>query len=196
VLEEYGRGIGARMRRGESPARAFFELVRRNQRRYGGYVVHLAVVFFFVGFAGAAFNLEETRLLRPGETWELGRYTLEYRQARPVNHPHYAGAVARIAVYEAGEPIGILAPEKRMYFQQEQPTTVPAVASSLNEDLYVILAGLEPDQSAALKVYVNPLVNWIWIGGWVFVFGNALVLWPLPERRVRESSEHPVASET
>jgi len=196
VLEEYGRGIGARMRRGENPVRAFFELVRRNQRRYGGYVVHLAVVFFFVGFAGAAFNLEETRLLRPGETWELGRYTLEYRQARPVSHPHYAGAVARIAVYEAGEPIGILAPEKRVYFQQEQPTTVPAVASSLNEDLYVILAGLEPDQSAALKVYVNPLVNWIWIGGWVFVFGNALVLWPLPERRVRDSSERPAASET
>jgi cytochrome c-type biogenesis protein CcmF len=189
VWEEYSRGIRARMRRGESPVRAFFELVRRNQRRYGGYVVHLAVVLIFIGFAGAAFNLEETRLLKPGESWELGRYTLEYRQARPVRHPHYAGAVARVAVYDDGEPVGILAPEKRVYFQQEQPTTIPAVASRLNEDLYVILAGLEPDQSAALKVFVNPLVNWIWIGGWVFVFGNALVLWPLPERRVREAAE-------
>jgi cytochrome c-type biogenesis protein CcmF len=35
----------------------------------------------------------------------------------------------------------------------------------------------------ALKVYRNPLVNWIWLGGFVFVLGNALVLWPLPERR-------------
>jgi cytochrome c-type biogenesis protein CcmF len=193
ILEEYGRGIRARMRRGEGPVRAFFELVRRNQRRYGGYVVHLAVVLFFIGFAGAAFNLEETRLLHPGESWELGRYTLEYRQVRPVRDPHYAGVVARVAVYNEGRPVGILAPEKRMYFQQEQPTTIPAVASNLREDLYVILAGLEPDQSAALKVYVNPLVNWIWIGGWVFVFGNALVLWPLPERRAREAPDRPGA---
>jgi cytochrome c-type biogenesis protein CcmF len=182
VTGEYARGIRARMRQGESPVGAFFGLVRRNQRRYGGYVVHLAAVLVFVGFAGAAFNLEETRLLRPGESWELGRYRLEYRQARPVRHAHYAGAVARVALYDQGEPVGILAPEKRMYFQQEQPTTIPAVSSTLREDVYVILAGLEADQSAALKVYVNPLVNWIWIGGLVFVLGNALVLWPLPER--------------
>jgi cytochrome c-type biogenesis protein CcmF len=136
----------------------------------------------FVGFAGAVFNLEETRLLRPGETWDLAGYTLEYRQAQPVSHPHYAGAVARVSVREGGEPVGVLLPEKRMYFQQETPTTIPAVASSLREDLYVILVGLEPDQSAALKVYVNPLVNWVWIGGFVFVLGNTLLLWPLPRR--------------
>jgi cytochrome c-type biogenesis protein CcmF len=186
VLEEYWRGIRARMRRGEGPLRAFLELLGRNQRRYGGYVVHLSVVLMFIGFAGAAFNLEETRLLQPGEQWQIGRYTLEYRQARPLRHPHYAGAVARVAVYEEGQPVGILTPEKRVYFQQEQPATMPAVSSTLREDLYVILAGLEPDQSAALKVYVNPLVNWIWIGGVVFLLGNALVLWPLPERQVRE----------
>jgi cytochrome c-type biogenesis protein CcmF len=69
-----------------------------------------------------------------------------------------------------------------MYFQQETPTTIPAVASTLREDLYVILVGLEPDQSAALKVYVNPLVNWVWIGGFVFVIGNTLLLWPLGRR--------------
>jgi cytochrome c-type biogenesis protein CcmF len=181
IALEYTRGIRARMRRGENPARAFFELVRRNQRRYGGYVVHLAVVLMFVGFAGAAFDLEETRLLKPGESWDLAGYTVEYRQVQPVTHPHYAGARVRLALSNGGGPIGILTPEKRMYFQQEQPTTIPAVASSLGEDFYVILTGLEPDQSAALKVYVNPLVNWIWIGGFVFVLGNTLLLWRIPE---------------
>jgi cytochrome c-type biogenesis protein CcmF len=183
VAEEYWRGMRARMRHGEGPIEALASLIRRNPRRYGGYVVHIAVVLMFVGFAGAAFNLEETKLLRPGERWEVAGYTLEYRQARPVSHPHYAGAVARVAVYEGEEPLGILEPEKRMYFQQEQPATLPAVASSIREDLYVILAGLEADRSAALKVYVNPLVNWIWIGGLVFVIGNTLLLWPIPERR-------------
>jgi cytochrome c-type biogenesis protein CcmF len=174
---EYWRGIRARMRRGEGPVRAFVELLRRNQRRYGGYVVHLSVLLMFVGFAGSAFELEETRLLKPGERWEIGDYTLEYRQAQPLRHAHYAGAIARLALYHDGEPVGILTPEKRVYMQQEQPTTMPAVASTLREDFYVILTGLEPDQSAALKVYINPLVNWIWIGGYIFVIGNTLLLW-------------------
>ncbi len=187
IALEYGRGMRARMRRGESAPRAFFELVRRNQRRYGGYIVHLAVVVMFVGFAGAAFDVEETRLLRPGERWELDGYTLEYRQARPVSHPHYASVVARIALERDGEPVEMLLPEKRVYFQQEQPATLPAVSSSLGEDLYVIVAGIEPDQRAAFKVYRNPLVNWVWLGGLVFVLGNALVLWPLPERAGREA---------
>ena len=182
IAEEYQRGVRARMRRGESAFTAFVELLRRNQRRYAGYVVHLAVVLMFVGFAGATFNFEDTKLLKPGEKWDLGSYTVEYRQARPVSNPHYAGAVARLALYDHGKPLGMLLPEKRMYFQQEQPTTIPAVSSNLVEDFYVILAGLEPDQSAALKVYVNPLVNWIWIGGFVFVFGNTLLLWPFRSR--------------
>ncbi len=182
ISEEYARGIRARMGRGENPLVAFVELLRRNQRRYGGYVVHLAVILMFVGFAGATFNLEETKLLAPGERWSLAGYTVEYRQVRPVDHPHYAGAVARLALYQDGEPVGMLLPEKRMYFQQDQPTTIPAVSSSLTEDFYVILAGLEPDQRAALKVYINPLVNWIWIGGFVFVIGNTLLLWPMGAR--------------
>ncbi|MEX2206638.1 MAG: heme lyase CcmF/NrfE family subunit [Myxococcota bacterium] len=182
IGEEYVRGIRARMGRGENPLVAFLELLRRNQRRYGGYIVHLAVILMFIGFAGATFNLEETKLLAPGERWNLAGYTVEYRQVRPVEHPHYAGAVARLALYEDGQPVGMLLPEKRMYFQQEQPTTIPAVASNLTEDFYVILAGLEPDQRAALKVYINPLVNWIWIGGFVFVVGNTLLLWPMGAR--------------
>jgi len=183
ILEEYGRGVRARMRRGESAVTAIVELLRRNQRRYAGYVVHLAVILMFIGFAGATFNSEQTKLLAPGESWNIGgRYTTEYRQVRPVSSPHYAGAVARLALSENGKPVAMLLPEKRMYFQQEQPTTIPAVWSSLSEDFYVILAGVEPDQRVALKVYVNPLVNWIWIGGFVFVFGNTLLLWPLRAR--------------
>ncbi|MBW2416070.1 MAG: heme lyase CcmF/NrfE family subunit [Deltaproteobacteria bacterium] len=188
ITEEYARGIRARMRRGEGPLRAFGELLRRNQRRYGGYIVHLSVILMFVGFAGAAFELEETKLLKPGERWDLAGYTVEYRSAQPVSHPHYAGAVARLALWDQGEPVGILLPEKRVYMQQEQPTTLPAVSSNLREDFYVILTGLEPDQSAALKVYINPLVNWLWIGGFVFVFGNTLLLWRMPEPRPMPSS--------
>jgi cytochrome c-type biogenesis protein CcmF len=186
IWEEYYRGVRSRMRRGESPPRAFAELIRRNRRRYAGYVVHLAVVLMFIGFAGAAFDREKTGLLKPGETWAVGDYKLEYRSVQALDHQHYAGAQARVAVWKGDRPVSILKPEKRFYFQQEMPATLPAVSSSLREDLYVILGSLEPDQSISLKVYINPLVNWIWAGGIVFVLGNTMLLWRSPERTVRE----------
>ena len=61
-----------------------------------------------------------------------------------------------------------------------QPASIPAVYSTAREDLYVILTALEPDGSATLKIYRNPLVNWIWIGGAIFVLGTLLVMWPHP----------------
>jgi cytochrome c-type biogenesis protein CcmF len=182
ITEEYYRGVRSRMRQGEGPLRAFAELINRNRRRYAGYIVHLAVVLMFIGFAGAAFDREETRLLKPGETWEIGSYKLQYRSVQPLDHRHYAGAMARLALWHNDQPVAMLQPEKRFYFQQEMPTTLPAVSSSIREDLYVILASLEPDQSIALKVFVNPLVNWIWAGGLVFVLGNTLLLWRSAER--------------
>jgi cytochrome c-type biogenesis protein CcmF len=189
IALEYGRGMRVRMRRGESALRSFLELLARNQRRYGGYVVHLSVVLMFVGFAGSVFDLEQTKLMKPGEKWSLAGYTVENRGARPVVHPHYAGALVRLALYKDDKPVGILTPEKRIYFQQEQPATFPAVSSTLGEDFYVILNGLEVDQTAALKVYVNPLVNWIWIGGVIFVIGNTLLLWRIPPAGVSSADD-------
>jgi cytochrome c-type biogenesis protein CcmF len=188
ICEEYFRAISARMRHGENALRAFRELLNRNQRRYAGYVVHLAIVLMFIGFGGAAFDLEATKLMQPGERWQLRDYTIEYRGLEPVTDPHFRGVLARLALWRGETPVTMLEPEKRMYYQQGTPTTLPAVSSNLREDVYVILAGLEGDRAAALKVFINPLVNWIWIGGFVFVFGNALLLWPVPERASRRES--------
>jgi len=184
IFEEYYRGIKVRMKRGEGLATAFLELLRRNQRRYAGYVVHLAVVLMFVGFAGATFDLEDTKPLAPGEKWNIGKYTLEYRYASPLDHPHYAGAEARLNLWKGDEPVTTLKPERRFYFQQGQMATLPAVWSNFQEDFYVILNGVEQDQSVSVKVFINPLVNWIWIGGFVFIIGNTLLLWRVPERKL------------
>ena len=72
-----------------------------------------------------------------------------------------------------------------MYFLEQQPVSIPSVWSTLSEDLYVILTAIEPDGSATLKIYRNPLVNWIWIGGYTFVLGTLLIMWPHPERSGR-----------
>ncbi len=188
IVQEYWRAIRARVRGGESPARAAAALLRRNQRRYGGYIVHLGVVFLFVGIAGAAFNEERLENIRPGESFEISDYRLEYLTARPIPMQHYGGAVARIALYQQDRPLGVMAPEKRMYWMEQQPASIPSIHSTIREDLYVILTAVEPDGSATVKVYHNPLVNWIWIGGYTFVLGAVAILWPHPPRRRVEAA--------
>jgi len=192
IVQEYARAIRVRVKRGdENAAQALVALLRKNQQRYGGYVVHLGAVFILMGIAGSVLNEERLENVRPGSEVAIADYRLRYLTAQPLPAQHYRGAVARIALYEDGEPLGVMAPEKRMYWLEEQPASIPSVHSTLREDLYVILTALEPDGSATLKVYRNPLVNWIWIGGAIFVLGTALVMWPHPAARSRAAPPAP-----
>jgi cytochrome c-type biogenesis protein CcmF len=182
IAEEFWRALRAKMRGGEGPFGALAKLFRTNQQRYGGYVVHLGVVFFFVGFAGQALDVERLENIAPGGSLEVRGYTAEYITAQPLPEQHYGGAEARIRLSKNGEPLATLTPEKRMYWLEQQPTSIPAIYSTFAEDFYVILTAIEPNGSATLKVFVNPLVSWIWLGGLTFVLGTALVMWPHPRR--------------
>ena len=191
IVQEYGRALRARRRHGEGTLRALAVLLSRNQRRYGGYVVHLGVVLILVGVSGAAFDEERLENLRPGQRLEMNGVSLEYLTAQPLPEQHYGGAVARLALYREGEPLAVLLPEHRMYWLEQQPASIPAIYSTLREDLYVILTAIEADGSATLKIHRNPLVNWVWIGGFAFVLGTALVLWPHPEAGAAISQRSP-----
>jgi cytochrome c-type biogenesis protein CcmF len=95
IFQEYFRAIRARMRGGrESLLAAFGTLMRKNQRRYGGYVVHLGIVFILIGIAGAAFNEERLANVLPGSSIEIDGYRLEYRTASPIPKQHYGGGGA------------------------------------------------------------------------------------------------------
>jgi cytochrome c-type biogenesis protein CcmF len=184
VVQEYWRAMGARMRlHDESALVSFATLLRKNQRRYGGYIVHVGIVLMMIGFSGAFFNEEILENVEPGDSVSLARYDFQYLTAEAIPEQHYGGAKARIALYHEGQPVSVLTPEKRMYWLEQQPTSIPAIHSTLSEDLYVILTALEEDGSATLKIYRNPLVNWIWMGGVVLILGNFVILWPHPSGR-------------
>jgi cytochrome c-type biogenesis protein CcmF len=179
VVQEYVRAIRVRVRKGEENVlQAFGSLLRKNQQRYGGYIVHLGVVLVLLGTAGSVLNEERLENVRPGSEIRLHDYRLRYLTAEALPAQHYGGARARIALYQDERPLAVMAPEKRMYWLEQQPASIPAIHSTLQDDLYVILTALEADGSATLKVYRNPLVSWIWIGGIVFALGTLVVMWP------------------
>ena len=188
ITQEYTQAIRGRMRRlGEGFFTALRTLLSRNQRRYGGYIVHAGFVILMLGISGAAFNEEQLSTMRPGESATIRNFRLEYLTADAIPEEHYGGARARIALYRNDKPVAVMVPEKRMYWLEQQPSSIPSIYSTWREDLYVILTALEPDGSATLKIYHNPLVNFGWFGGGLFVFGCLIILWPHPERRLAGS---------
>jgi cytochrome c-type biogenesis protein CcmF len=192
ILSEMIRGSGARMMRSkEHPVKAVSNLVWRNKRRYGGYMIHIGVVCMFLGFAGNAFNEQKEAVLKPGESMTIGDYTLTYYGYEVHNpNPSKEEVVANLLVEKNGEKLGFLMPERNFYKNFNQPNSEVAIRSTMKEDLYAIFASLTADGRAAFKIHVNPLVKWLWIGGMIMGIGTIIVMWPDARERKRFKARH------
>jgi len=180
IAIEFYRGTRARKeltKRGYLSA--FLHLILRNRRRYGGYLIHLSMVLIFLGITGSsAYQLEKEATLKKGESIHIKNYSLRYEGLTESSDIHKITVKARLTVFNRGKRIAQLEPEKRLYRVQEQPTTEVAIRSSLKEDLYAILVGYDAQGNATFKILVNPLVAWIWAGGFAMCLGIAIIFWP------------------
>lgn len=189
TLYEFWRGTWARhQRHGENFFRALSHLVARNRRRYGGYIIHLGVIVMALGIIGSQMFQQQTQAtLAQGESLSLGPYTMTYNSLAEFNTADGRQVDrAVVSVSRDGQPVGELHPRRDYYFAAQQPMTIPGVRSSLQDDFYVILVGWEPiaSQGATFKVYLNPLINFVWLGGFVFIFGTLIAAWPDPDPQV------------
>jgi cytochrome c-type biogenesis protein CcmF len=162
------------------------QLMHRNTRRYGGYVVHFGVVVVVIGLTGAAFNQDKEQEMGYGDKMSIGAYTLVCRSYTDDDAPNYGSQWAVFDVYKSGKQVGTMTPERRFYKASRQTSTLPDIRSSLDEDLYLVFEGLNPDNGhPILKAHLNPLVMWIWIGVWIMLVGTVLALIPNARALVR-----------
>ncbi len=202
TLYEFWRGTVARHNRsGESFPVALWHLAGRNRRRYGGYIIHLGVVLMAIGIIGIEiFQTETQGTLAQGGQISLEEYTLTYKSLAVFDTDDGRNvARAAISVDKNGKYVGDLYPRRDYYIESQQPMTIPGVRSTWEDDLYVILVDWQPlsSQSATFKIYKNPLVNWLWLGGFIFILGTLVAAWP--ERDPQEAptrSRHRVYSPT
>jgi cytochrome c-type biogenesis protein CcmF len=183
IVLDTGRAVRARRAiAGEGTLPALWSLLRRNQRRYGGFVVHLGVVLMVLGITGSMnFSQEKEATLAPGESVELGRFTLRFEGLRASERPSHSRVEAAFRVFNDRHDLGLLSPALKFFPGRDSPIGRAVLRMGWKEDLYVILSGFSELRAgqATVKVLVRPLMAWIWAGGAVIVAGALLALFPL-----------------
>jgi cytochrome c-type biogenesis protein CcmF len=186
-LREYWIGMRARRRaHGEGWATALVRLVGGNRRRYGGYVAHIGALFVALGItASATFRTEREATLLPGETLTVAGRTVRLKRVWGREEPQRSVIGATLDVLaNDGTVAGTVEPRMNFYRVSDQPVPTPDVRSSLKGDLYVNLMAFEPNgASATVKVIIEPLVPWIWFGGFVVVLGAIIGMFHGGRRR-------------
>jgi cytochrome c-type biogenesis protein CcmF len=181
VVAEFRRGVGARRHMvSESAPRAVVNLVAKNNRRYGGYVIHVGVILAFVGIvASSFFRVEVKKSVKEGESFFIGPYELVYLGMSTVETPHLESASARVEVLRSGKPLVVMTPAKLFYKRPQQPATKVAIRSTPASDLYLVLAGIDDNTGmVTFQVFLTPLVFWLWAGGLIMALGTVIVMWP------------------
>jgi cytochrome c-type biogenesis protein CcmF len=183
TLYEFWRGALARHRKGEeSLPVALVRLAARNRRRYGGYIIHLGVVLMSLGIIGIElFQAETQGTIRQGGEMNLRGYSIIYDRLDIFDTDDGRNvARASLSVYRDGQYLGELHPRRDFFYDSQQPMTIPGVRSTWEDDFYVLLVDWLPvsTQGATFKLYHNPLVNWLWLGGIIFILGTLIAAWP------------------
>ena len=182
IVQEYVRGVRARKQAtGEPTFTALVNLVRRNGRRYGGYIVHIGMLLIALGIIGNEFFQSEGEAnLKPGQTLSVANYMLTYRGLEPTRGPNFTEYTARLDIQRNGRAAGEIFPKKHVYDKnQEQPMTEVGLRPGPVEDVYVVLAGFEGNgELASFKVFINPLMSWMWIGELFLILGVLVATWP------------------
>ncbi|MFQ5584763.1 MAG: cytochrome c-type biogenesis CcmF C-terminal domain-containing protein, partial [Calditrichia bacterium] len=184
IIIEFYRGTRARMRYDRNVVYAFKNLILKHRRRYGGYIVHIGMMLIFVGITGSsAFNVEKEQVLSKGDVMTIKNYNLTFTGMDEYQTGNAQVINASLQVKRDGNNMGILSPAKEYHPIQDQTMTEVAILSNYREDLYLILGGVNKDGTVLIKAHINPLVAWIWWGGYVLIFGTLIALWPSRKRK-------------
>lgn len=202
IVEEFLRGANVvRTQTGKNLFASAILLTRRNTRRYGGYIIHFGIVVLFIGIAGGAFNQAREMEMAAGSSFDIGPYHLVCESMTQDSKPEYDTNYAVLDVYRHGKYVTQLSPEKRIYFagtDHEQASTIVALHSTAQSDLYTVFEGTNPDSGLPIiKAFLNPLIAWIWIGVVIVIIGTAIALAPnLVKTQARQRVEEPTGAKT
>ena len=179
IFHEWVRGTRSRHRNGESYPVGFVRLLGANRPRYGGYVVHLAIMMLAIGaIASSFYSVQRDFVMNPGDERSLGGYTFRYLSLGERTFADREEQVAEFAVYSGDSYLGVMRPFRAVYPDFRIASTRGAIRSTPLEDFYIVPSELGRDGPAVFRVLINPMVWWMWASGPVLLVGVLLALSP------------------
>ena len=177
--------------RGTRATGSLTKLVARNRRRYGGYLVHAAVLLLAIGIAGSsAYQTVREKGLKPGQSMQAAGYTLTYASIGTTQEKNAQATRAVVDLSRGGSHVATLHPGKNFYPVEDQVSNEVSIYHDPRNlgDVFTIADGIDKNGTLFLKVLVKPLVNLVWAAGFVFVFGALVAMWPdaVEQRRLAE----------
>jgi len=198
VAIEFYRGARVRSRKlGIGFLTALTGLLTRNQRRYGGYIIHAGIVLLVFGFAGNAFRVEENVMMRVGEVASLGDYEVHLVKLREEPDVEKLKMFADIELLHDGEVVSELSPGRFFFYASQSPTSEVDIHSNPTEDVFFAVVNYDMESNtAALLMVINPFTMWLWIGGLLMVFGTMVCMWPQAQQVTVKSRKRKLAPAT
>lgn len=149
----------------------------RNRKSLAAYVVHIGLGLMTLGVAfSGPYQTSVEKELSKGDVFEVAGYTVTLKDVHEKSSPSMAQLIAEMEVKKGDKLVGVVKPERRIYRGYEQAYAEVAVIPGLGDEIFAVLLGIDQHGHTTVKVNVNPLVNWIWIGGVLFCLAPLLLL--------------------
>ena len=158
----------------------------------GGVLAHAGLGVLLAGIVAVSlWRIEVIVALKPGQSAELGKYTVTFIGEAPLTGPNYTGRVGSFLLKQGDHEITTLRSEKRQFKPSGMPTTEVGLWQTLMGDVYVVMGDPTADGARAMRMYYNPLVNFMWVGAAIMFAGGLL---SLSDRRYRVGAPKRAAS--
>ncbi|UWQ05545.1 heme lyase CcmF/NrfE family subunit [Aliiroseovarius crassostreae] len=158
-------------------------LTRLPRADWGKFAAHVGLGVTMMGISGLeAWQHEDIRTTMIGEPFEVSGYTVTLEEVNREQGPNYISTKATMRIEQDGQTVALLHPEKRVYPVQAMPTTEAAISNGFWGDIYVVIGDPQDDGGWAVRTFIKPFVNWIWIGCTLMALGGLI---SLSDRRFR-----------
>lgn len=184
ILYELWRGMRVRHSHGEPYVVALYMLFNRYRQRYGGYLVHLGMALLVVGIIGSHFfQVQQDAVLKVGQDMNVAGYRLTFLGNIDDKEQDREIIASQLQIWRDGQLQGYIYPGRTFYRNfSDQPASQISITTFGLTDLYVFLDDWTGAAQATIRVFINPLVPLVWLGGLVMLMGGVICWWPARTR--------------
>lgn len=176
--------LDARRRKTDVVATSILGTIRAGRRQYAGYVVHLGITCVAIGITGSSLGTQRLDLdMNEGEVIQWSGRTIRYIELQQTERSDKLVAEALLEVSSPSTAAITLRPARHLHVLQDQWTTEVDIHSAWHGDFYTILHAGLGEGRVALTFVDNPLIGWIWYGGFLTVAATLVAAWPQRRRR-------------